>query len=206
MKQELPFAIALLAIGFLLWVTKSASTSDAIAAGEETRKPAVKISNDGQIRAKLKASSTAIQGDPQAAEILNQLAIQLRDGPPRQGSLTVKSRIFNKSMQIKGRFWQLGQSSLKSRIELSRFGSPFQNNSSVRRAVLLPTYSNRSGSKTLFLRFVFAEGFDSDNQRALDANRIGRPTVFFSGCIVQIQNLSFGPGPKHVGTGWNVEP
>ena len=100
MKQELPIAIALLAIGFLLWVTKSASTSDAIAAGEKTRTAAVKVSNDGQSRANLKANSVGIQGDPQAAEILNQLAAQLRDGPPRQGSLTVKSRIFDKSMQL----------------------------------------------------------------------------------------------------------
>lgn len=141
MKQELPIAIALLATGVLLWLSNSASTSGAQDSGTTTsssstqaaRKSASNVALPASVKRKAKPNQkpqknqnpqavtgqdSNFVGDPRANQILLQLATQLRDGPPRQGQLSIHSQLFDKPTQIHGRFWQLGQSSLKSRIEL----------------------------------------------------------------------------------------
>lgn len=110
MKQELPIAIALLATGLLLWITKSASTSDAMAAGKPATGHAISAATDSQ--------DVATVGDVQANQILAQLAANFRDGPSRQGRLHIQSQLFGKFIEIEGRFWLFGQGSNKSRIEL----------------------------------------------------------------------------------------
>ena len=116
MKQELPIAITLLATGLLLWVTQSASTSEIQPAQSAEVSPAQapplvseKVISTPSLNPVLSSAGNGI---------LNQIATQFRDGPPHQGVLKISSQLFGKQLNINGRFWQHGQSSLKSRIEL----------------------------------------------------------------------------------------
>ncbi len=110
MKQELPIAITLLAIGCLLWLWQSKEASEASAAIQQPNVPASTPQADFKQVVDTKQLS--------AAQILKQISTSLRDGEPVFGDLEITSNLFDVAQTIKGRFWNQGQGTKQTRLEL----------------------------------------------------------------------------------------
>lgn len=115
MKQELPIAITLLAAGCLLWFWQSNETSKASAAVEQ----ATSATENQQSREPLVGKPTS-SSDLQISgvELLKHISESFRDGPPVFGHFEVTSYLFEKTQSIKAGFWNQGQGTGQSRMEL----------------------------------------------------------------------------------------
>ena len=118
MKQELPIAIALLAIGCLpfLWQARVASTVSAAV------EPSTHASAPwSQPTAPMLASFTT-QGletsSVSGKEFLKLVAESFADGQPMLGDLQIENHLFKSNQTVRGRFWSGGMGSQKSRLEL----------------------------------------------------------------------------------------
>ncbi len=115
MKQELPIAATLLAFGCLLWLWQSREASQASAANSQAE-----IANETpapSTPARERQFATDM-GQASSAELLKQISGTLQNGPPTFGDLKITNHLFEKTQAIKGRFWNQGQGSGKSRLEL----------------------------------------------------------------------------------------
>jgi len=118
MKQELPIAITLLATGCLLWLWQSKEASEASAAIQRENVPASTARPSPEFEP---ASNTQLSYDPDQAaggQLLQQVSESFRDGAPVYGDLEITSHLFGKTQTILARFWNQGQGTQQSRLEL----------------------------------------------------------------------------------------
>ena len=118
MKQELPIAIALLAIGCLPFLWQSRNVSK-VSAAVKPSTPASAPWN--QPTAPVLASFTNQDLETSTAsgkEFLKLVAESFADGQPVLGDLQIENHLFKDNQIIKGRFWSAGMGSRKSRLEL----------------------------------------------------------------------------------------
>jgi hypothetical protein len=114
MKQELPIAITLLAIGCLLWLWQSKEASEASAAIQHSNVPASVPTSVPQAEFKQAVNTNQLSG----AQVLKQISTSLRNGAPVLGDLEIISHLFDVAQTIKGRFWNQGRGTKQTRLEL----------------------------------------------------------------------------------------
>ena len=126
MKQELPIAITLLATGCLLWLGQSKDLREAAAAIQQSETAETTQATELQTTAAPTNNIAPPQQtplDPNAlrisgSQLLTQVADSLRNGSPMLGDIAVTTHLSDKDHVIQGRFWNQGQGSQQSRMEL----------------------------------------------------------------------------------------
>lgn len=116
MKQELPVAIALLALGCMLWLWQSNSQTTASAARhlEDTESPSRLVSRVSQGI----AGSNKLSGNHAANSLLQKIAEDFANGPSRLGDFEIVCRLHRTTLTFQGRFFEQGNQTGNSRIEL----------------------------------------------------------------------------------------
>ena len=122
MKQELPIAITLLAIGCLpfLWQTRDASK---VSAAIPVSDPAIPASAPWNRAANPALTSFAAQdlnvtGAIGGKDFLLQVADSFANGQPVFGDLQIENHLYKSNQNIEARFWSRGMGTRQSRLEL----------------------------------------------------------------------------------------
>ena len=128
MKQELPIAITLLAIGCLpfLWQSRDASEVSAAIPSSEPTIPASAPWNQPTptVLTSFTVEDLKATDGANGKEFLAQVADSFANGQPVFGDLQIENHLITSNQTIKGRFWSRGMGSRQSRLELILLSQP----------------------------------------------------------------------------------